>query len=997
LTFLAAAGVQFIVGVVLRTGACSQLRVAESSGSEHFWHKSGWGIAHMIMGGLTTLQLPCIVHTKCRVGARRPPLVPVAVVAVQQAMQQVSRGELPRVESIPLQEKRQPEATAEVASMMEKAGVELSPLTGERTLSARASSMRTLSGIITLIPTLSNPRMRDKAAAAAAAGAPPRQEAAATAGAATGQEHAGVEHIAPRRMDRVICRVCKGAGIVSQSITCVREECRPMESPAPSAVVGKYVLYEYDTALAWQQHATPPTLKSVGAALTLTGQLLPGDQVLRVAYMIAPKLSSSSSDGQVAATAADLFVGAKVVRNPTWDSQWGDLDIHPPRLWTGTVLGWTSADAAGAVAAHGEGMGESARQGWAGLAKVCWDDHESHGAPEYRIGFASEYWLAMAAGGGTAGSSSLQVRGKETVPNGMGRCRLTNIPALDCAKLSGAELECKLRAMQLQENVDPSLRRDEEVQLRMLTILRPHGQGRRAQDRMQAMDCFLCGGVGSFDESQSSFSAPSRRNTRTHHTSTKQTSDVVPTDTMPTPVELSLCTGTVPPPPEVPRTVQPSLPEPEPEAPQACVARDAVEYDTAPDGGEHDTASDGGELFPCEICYDSSEFGMSTECLHFYCRDCIRGSLQGILDSGQFPAYCPACRVESQGSDEAEPSKGRVEGPALTFLQQKGVIDLDFQFRFMRQQDSSDEQYFKCPAAGCGRYLIDQDPQWKVVPRGKSEVEGFERQMRLGKCVCGARVCVRCHLEAKPGRVGLLTKLAEVTKEDLGELRRAGGLVGKMCSEVMNLLGVEHGASLLVRMPTDGDAPLEEAPEEQDDTQPDGGDEGQVLPAKFDRADDTHVEVSWGDAAAAQEEGRGNRVSVSRISLPTENYSHRCPPQLDRKLSTDAATRKLMSEIGKHCPNCGAFIQKNEGAQPTPVALCSHPAVPTSQRLLVCCRVQHHDVWDDRAREAGRRVGTRCADSVSRSTCSARCRCIDCFCGGGGGSSCDSLWVGGRR
>jgi hypothetical protein len=34
---------------------------------------------------------------------------------------------------------------------------------------------------------------------------------------------------------------------------------------------------------------------------------------------------------------------------------------------------------------------------------------------------------------------------------------------------------------------------------------------------------------------------------------------------MPTPVELSLCTGTVPLPPEVPRTVQPSLPEPEPE------------------------------------------------------------------------------------------------------------------------------------------------------------------------------------------------------------------------------------------------------------------------------------------------------------------------------------------------------------------------------------------------------------------------------------------------
>lgn len=31
------------------------------------------------------------------------------------------------------------------------------------------------------------------------------------------------------------------------------------------------------------------------------------------------------------------------------------------------------------------------------------------------------------------------------------------------------------------------------------------------------------------------------------------------------------------------------------------------------------------------------------------------------------------------------------------------------------------------------------------------------------------------------------------------------------------------------------------------------------------------------------------------------------------ELSTDPATLKLMESIGKHCPNCGAFIQKNDG------------------------------------------------------------------------------------
>eukprot|EP01047_Picozoa_sp_COSAG01_P022919 COSAG01_NODE_1379_length_10522_cov_25.951454_5_plen_185_part_00 len=84
-----------------------------------------------------------------------------------------------------------------------------------------------------------------------------------------------------------------------------------------------------------------------------------------------------------AATAANLCVGSKVVRNPNWSHRWGDLDIHPPRLWTGTVLGWTSADADAVavgssasgmggtdVVAHGEGMKSSARRGWAGLAKV---------------------------------------------------------------------------------------------------------------------------------------------------------------------------------------------------------------------------------------------------------------------------------------------------------------------------------------------------------------------------------------------------------------------------------------------------------------------------------------------------------------------------------------------------------------------------------------------------------------------------------------------------
>ena len=85
-----------------------------------------------------------------------------------------------------------------------------------------------------------------------------------------------------------------------------------------------------------------------------------------------------------------------------------------------------------------------------------------------------------------------------------------------------------------------------------------------------------------------------------------------------------------------------------------------------------------------------------------------------------------------------EPAKGRIEGPALTFLESKGVITLDFQYRFMRQQEGSTaEKFFKCPNSGCQHYLIDQDPQYAVIPRGSTEVEGFVMvRLRARDCCC---------------------------------------------------------------------------------------------------------------------------------------------------------------------------------------------------------------------------------------------------------------------
>jgi hypothetical protein len=166
--------------------------------------------------------------------------------------------------------------------------------------------------------------------------------------------------------------------------------------------------------------------------------------------------------------------------------------------------------------------------------------------------------------------------------------------------------------------------------------------------------------------------------------------------------------------------------------------------------------------FPCQICFGASEFGVSTECVHFYCRDCIKASLQNIISTGQFPAFCPACRsdaVTKRGADRSplQITAGSIEAGALTFLERRGIIDKEMQFRFLRlQRESTNEtfpSFFNCPA-GCGNQLQDRDPEFMVIPRGLTEAAGFQRVAKLGKCkgltkageVCGARVCVQCHV-----------------------------------------------------------------------------------------------------------------------------------------------------------------------------------------------------------------------------------------------------------
>jgi len=137
----------------------------------------------------------------------------------------------------------------------------------------------------------------------------------------------------------------------------------------------------------------------------------------------------------------------------------------------------------------------------------------------------------------------------------------------------------------------------------------------------------------------------------------------------------------------------------------------------------------------CAICWDPGQYGLSTECDHFFCVECIEAHIQSVLDRGKFPAYCPACEV-SFGVGKVPPV-GAIKPKALNFLAQRGVITREQQLRFMLQQDSQNRRFFRCPG-NCGRLLQEvKNICWQQ--------RGNLLYAAPGQCECGTLVCVVCH------------------------------------------------------------------------------------------------------------------------------------------------------------------------------------------------------------------------------------------------------------
>jgi hypothetical protein len=156
-----------------------------------------------------------------------------------------------------------------------------------------------------------------------------------------------------------------------------------------------------------------------------------------------------------------------------------------------------------------------------------------------------------------------------------------------------------------------------------------------------------------------------------------------------------------------------------------------------------DNEKGGEEADECLICYcDPQQYGISTECSHFFCETCIKLQLDTIMNSGKFPGYCPICEANAPKGEA--PRYGKITGKAMTFLQRHGIVTKEFQFRFMRKQTEQEgNSFFACPGK-CGNYLVDADPTY--VLRSSGEVA-----TKIEKCPCGQGVCLQCH-EAVPDK-----------------------------------------------------------------------------------------------------------------------------------------------------------------------------------------------------------------------------------------------------
>ena len=179
------------------------------------------------------------------------------------------------------------------------------------------------------------------------------------------------------------------------------------------------------------------------------------------------------------------------------------------------------------------------------------------------------------------------------------------------------------------------------------------------------------------------------------------------------------------------------------------------------------------------VCYGDGECRISAECgkEHYYCSDCVVGSLQSMLESGQLPLRCPGCRSDATtlaGGQDEEGMGGLITDEALGFLATRGVLPQQTRVRLLNAAARSEQPptdadaapraaapraaatgAFACPD-DCGRFLLGAHPSY--APSGARAEVGLGEMLcrrgagalRLGVCECGALVCGACQARIPP-------------------------------------------------------------------------------------------------------------------------------------------------------------------------------------------------------------------------------------------------------
>jgi hypothetical protein len=168
----------------------------------------------------------------------------------------------------------------------------------------------------------------------------------------------------------------------------------------------------------------------------------------------------------------------------------------------------------------------------------------------------------------------------------------------------------------------------------------------------------------------------------------------------------------------------------------------------------------------CAVCGSSGEYGISPACEHFFCAGCAKQSLDAILNGAQFPMVCPQCRAEAGGKVPPD-GKGAIDGPALDFLQGRGIVDTPLCFRLLAQQanaldEESGPPTFQCH--GCGAFLFGRhdsyvrwlgglfdfdEPGRYQYRREQEDMTALEDAVWLGQCPsCASCYCTECEQPA---------------------------------------------------------------------------------------------------------------------------------------------------------------------------------------------------------------------------------------------------------